>query len=79
MAKQKKVVKPIRIRTTEEESEQVRQRALKMGAVRVGTRIVSPTHVESYAEFAKAAHAKDFEALLRKKYKGWLIVEVQIE
>ncbi|MBQ3408414.1 MAG: hypothetical protein IJH12_04320 [Clostridia bacterium] len=76
---EKKGVPPVRIRTTEIEAAEVLARALKRGAVRVGTRTVSPNQVEAFAEFAKKALADEFKTWIQKKHSNWLVADIEGE
>ncbi|MBR2744729.1 MAG: hypothetical protein IKE01_05500 [Clostridia bacterium] len=66
MAKQKAIL-PVRVRSTDGASNEVRARALKMGSISVTTHSVGPNQVESIAEFRKPKDAKEFIAWLHKK------------
>ena len=71
----KKTVKIIRVRCNSESCEVITKRALKLGATRIGSRTVSPTHVEAFAEFSKNALAKEFEAWIRRAHKESIFID----
>ena len=61
--------KPVKVRIPDQDCAQVRQRALKYGAVSVTTRTVSPGITESTAEFKQNNSVKMFlEWLQKNKY-----------
>lgn len=66
MAKQKAAM-PVRVRSTENASDEVRARALKLGSNSVRTRSVGPDLVENEAFFAKAKDAMAFKTWAQKK------------
>ncbi|MBP3708705.1 MAG: hypothetical protein J6J36_08960 [Clostridia bacterium] len=56
---------PIRVRSTHEQADAIRQKALKDGAASVATMVVGPNQVETTAVFAKKAAASVFSKWLQ--------------
>lgn len=56
----KSVQNPIRVRSTHEQSDSIRQKALRAGAASVATMAVGPNYVETIVVFAKKSAANEF-------------------
>lgn len=61
----------IRVRCEDSKVEEIRRRALKLGATSISSRVVVQNQVESVAVFKKAAAARDF--------KNWVISKCKVD
>lgn len=54
--------------TTEDEAHTGTQKALKCGAVSIGSRVVGPNQIAAFATFSKKAAAKEFDSWLSGRH-----------
>ena len=64
------VAAPVRVRSTEDASGEVRTRALKLGSDCVRTQPVGPDLVETIASFAKKKDAIEFKTWAQKQRRN---------
>ena len=74
----KSALDPIRVRSTHEQADVIRQKALKDGAASVTTMAVGPNQAETIAVFAKRAAASVFSKWLQSS-RNVELVEVSTE